>query len=68
MKIYEIQTRTPQLIEELMSVWEDSVRATHLFLSDAEVKSIKEYVPQALKDVEHLVIAESKKSVAFMGI
>ena len=67
MKIYEIQTRTPQLIEELMSVWEDSVRATHLFLSDAEVKSIKEYVPQALKDVEHLVIAESKKSVAFMG-
>ena len=67
MKIYEIQTRTPQLIEELMSVWEASVRATHLFLSDAEVKSIKEYVPQALKDVEHLVVAESKKSVAFMG-
>ena len=68
MKIYEIQTRTPRLIEELMSVWEASVRATHLFLSDAEVKSIKEYVPRALENVEHLIVAESKKSVAFMGI
>lgn len=68
MKIYEIQTRAPQLIEELMSVWESSVRATHLFLSDAEVKSIKEYVPRALENVEHLIVAESKKSVAFMGI
>ncbi len=68
MKIYEIQTRTPQLIEELMSVWESSVRATHLFLSDAEVKSIKEYVPRGLENVEHLIVAESKKSVAFMGI
>ncbi len=67
MKIFEIQTRTPQLIEDLMSVWEDTVRATHLFLSDAEVKSIKEYVPHALKNVEHLIVSESKKSVAFMG-
>ncbi len=67
MKIYEIQNRTPQLIAELLNVWEASVRATHLFLSDAEVKSIKEYVPQALEGVEHLIAAEEKKPVAFMG-
>ena len=67
MKIYEIQNRTPQLIEELLNVWEASVRATHLFLSDAEVKSIKEYVPQALEGVEHLIIVEAEKPVAFMG-
>lgn len=67
MKIYEIKNRTPQLIEELLNVWEASVRATHLFLSDAEVKSIKEYVPQALEGVEHLIIAEAEKPVAFMG-
>ena len=67
MKIYEIQNRTPQLIEELLDVWEASVRATHLFLSDAEVKSIKEYVPQALENVEHLIIAEAEKPAAFMG-
>ncbi len=67
MKIYEIQNRTPQLIAELLNVWEASVRATHLFLSDAEVKSIKEYVPQALGSVEHLIVAEAEKPTAFMG-
>ncbi len=67
MKIYEIQNRTLQLIAELLDVWEGSVRATHLFLSDAEVKSIKEYVPQALENVEYLIIAEAEKPIAFMG-
>lgn len=69
MKIYEAQVRTPQLLEDLLNIWEDSVRATHLFLSDAEVKKIKEYVPQALSGVKHLIIAENKsgKAIAFMG-
>ncbi|HJA70867.1 MAG TPA: hypothetical protein IAA07_04705 [Candidatus Lachnoclostridium stercoravium] len=47
MKIVEVQERTPDLISRLLAVWEGSVRATHLFLSDGEIKSIKEYVPQA---------------------
>ena len=69
MKIYEIQVRTPQLLESLLNIWEASVRATHLFLSDAEVNQIKEYVPQALRGVEHLIIAESEphNAIAFMG-
>lgn len=37
MKIYEIEVRTPQLLTALLDIWEDSVRATHLFLSDAEM-------------------------------
>ena len=70
MKIREVQERTEQLMEQLLNIWEDSVRATHLFLSDEEVKKIKEYVPQALNGVEHLIIAENEleKPVAFMGI
>lgn len=69
MKIYEVKERTTQLLEELLNIWEDSVRATHLFLSDAEVKQIKEYVPHALNGVQHLIIAEDKygKVIAFMG-
>ena len=53
----------------LLSVWEASVRKTHLFLSDSEIKHIKEYVPQALKSVEHLIVAENEacKPIAFMG-
>ncbi len=55
MKIYEVQERTPQLLESLLNIGENSVRATHLFLSDTEVNQIKEYVPQALSGVDHLM-------------
>ena len=70
MKILEVTDRTPDLINRLLEVWERSVRATHLFLSDAEIKSIKEYVPQALNGIAHLMIAEDDTDcpVAFMGI
>lgn len=69
MKIYEVQARTPQLLEHLLNIWEASVRATHLFLSDTEVNQIKEYVPEVLSKVEHLILAESEPDniVAFMG-
>lgn len=69
MKIYEIQERT-SLLNVLLNVWENSVRATHRFLSGEEVNQIKKYVPQALNSVEHLIIAESELGipVAFMGI
>jgi len=70
MKLYEVKTLSPELTERLLAVWEASVRETHLFLSDAEVKRIKEYVPQALGGVEHLVVAERETDIpaAFMGV
>lgn len=70
MKIVEVKERTPDLIKGLLEVWENSVRATHLFLSDSEIQSIKKNVPQALNEVLHLLIAEdeSGRAVAFMGV
>ncbi|MFR7991082.1 MAG: GNAT family N-acetyltransferase [Anaerovoracaceae bacterium] len=70
MRIEEVKVRTPDLLERLLEVWENSVRVTHLFLSDDEINSIKEYVPQALKEVAHLVIAEdgAGRPTAFMGV
>ena len=70
MKIIEIKERTPLLLEKLLCVWENSVKATHLFLSDNEINNIKPYVPQALNSVPVLVIAENEKGepVGFMGI
>lgn len=70
MKITEVKSRTPDLIIQFLEVWEGSVRATHLFLSNDEIKSIKEYVPQALNGIAHLMIAEDEvgRAVAFMGI
>ena len=70
MKLYEVTQREPQLIYQLTAIWEDSVRATHLFLSEAEIQTIKAYVPQALTGVSHLLVAERAQGqpVAFMGI
>ena len=69
MNIYELQERPPQQLERLLMIWEASVRATHHFLSDAEVKQIKSYVPQALQSVSHLIIAvnASNELIGFMG-
>ena len=67
-KLYEVQDRKQSLLDALLDIWERSVRATHLFLSDAEVKSIKDYVPQALKSVEQLIVAETEQPIAFMGV
>lgn len=70
MRILEVEERNSDLISKLIAVWEASVRATHLFLSDSEILSIKEYVPQALKSIDKLIIAENdeEKPIAFMGI
>lgn len=70
MTIIEVKNRKATLISELLEVWEDSVKATHLFLSNEEIKNIKEYVPKALKEVSHLVIIENENHIpiAFMGI
>ena len=70
MRIYEAGERTEELVRELLEVWERSVRATHLFLSDGEVRSIREYVPQALLGAAHLLVAEDEAGApaAFMGV
>ena len=70
MRIVEIEKRTSILIKQLLKIWESSVRETHLFLSDNEIKRIADYVPLALNNINHLVIVEDDnyQPVAFMGI
>lgn len=68
MNIVEVKDRNQSLINQLLEVWESSVKATHLFLSNNEIENIKKYVPQALKEIQYLIIAENKIPIAFMGI
>ena len=70
MRIIEAKDRTPQLIDELLGVWENSVRTTHKFLSNKEILEIRKYVSQALSSISHLIIDtdENKNPIAFMGI
>ena len=66
----KIEKRNQSLINQLLVVWEKSVKETHLFLLDDEIKNIKKCVPQALSSVSHLIIEtdESENPIAFMGI
>ncbi len=70
LKIVRIQEQNPILIQKLLDVWESSVKASHSFLSTDEINNIKQYVPQALKDVLILVVAENQDGnpVGFMGV
>lgn len=66
----ETTDRTPDLIAALLQIWESSVRATHLFLSEKEIGNIRQYVPQALREVPHLIVArdDEGRPVGFAGV
>lgn len=70
MKEIKKEERNENLIQELLKVWENSVRATHKFLSNEEILKIKKYVPEALASISHLIIDndENGNPVAFRGI
>ncbi len=70
MEIIIVIERTPLLLQQLLEIWEKSVKVTHLFLSDGEIQNIKKYVPQALGGIPHLIVGENENAVpiAFMGI
>ena len=70
MKEINKEERNETLIKELLNVWESSVRATHKFLSNEEIEKIKEYVPEALSGISHLIIEtdENENPIALMGI
>lgn len=54
MKSIEKKDRSADLIQVLLDVWEKSVRATHLFLSDSEILNMKEQTPGAKGFYEHM--------------
>lgn len=70
MGIIEVKQRDERLTQDLLKVWESSVRATHLFLSNDEINQIKQYVPEALKNISILLVSqkEDKTPTGFMGI
>lgn len=70
MKLIEVKELNTVLTKQLFEVWDKSVRETHLFLSDSEIKDISRYIPQALSSIAHLIVAFNVENnpVAFMGI
>lgn len=62
--------RIGKIITDLIDIRENSVRVTHLFLISKEIDKIKEYVPKAIENVKHLIIAYNNRDypIAFMGV
>ncbi len=52
MKIIEHIERPQKLIDVCHDLWERSVRATHDFLTEEDIRRIKDYVPDAFRGVE----------------
>ena len=71
MEIRQIEPadRDRTLLAALLAVWEASVRATHHFLSDAAVRRLAGYVPQALREVPLLAAAYGPdgEAAGFLG-
>ena len=70
MRNIHIHERTSEVITQLTNVWEQSVKATHLFLSESEIAEIKPCLPMALREISDLIVAECGDGVpvGFMGI
>jgi putative acetyltransferase len=68
--LHNIENRVAELIAQLTELWEASVRATHHFLTEDDICEIRSFVPMAISNVSHLVIATDAhhSPVAFMGV
>ena len=57
------------MISGLMRIWRDSVSATHTFLTPADIDMIAAYVPDALRSIPVLLVAEDQGVITgFAGI
>lgn len=67
-EIRDVPRRSPELIRQLTAVWEASVRATHAFLTEEDLRAIAPSVPPALAAVPHLAAAyQDGVPVGFLG-
>lgn len=66
--------RSSKVIQSLQSLWKDSVRATHHFLSENDIAHLTPIVREAIKEIPILYVACKRNEtngmtpIAFMGI
>ena len=65
----EKEQRNPALIDNLLNVWEASVRASHRFLTEADIRRIAPQAKEALQQIQTLWVVQDKLApIGFMGI
>ncbi len=69
MSVIEAGERTDALLDQLEEVWLSSVRATHHFLSPADIRSLRPEVRRGLASVPRLfLMMRDNAPAAFMGV
>ena len=65
----EKDQRSPMLIGKLLGIWEASVRASHHFLTEADIIRLTPQAEGALRHIETLwVMEDDQRPVGFMGV
>ena len=61
--------RTQALIAGLLGIWEASVRASHHFLTEDDIRSLCPQAEEAIRQIETLWVVEDENvRIGFMGI
>lgn len=67
--VFEMKQRSAKEVQEMLQVWESSVRATHDFLTEKDIEYLKPLVKIGLTQVETMVCVKDDNMIkAFMGI
>lgn len=69
MQMYRIETREAAFLEQLLFVWERSVRATHHFLKDVDIVRLRPLVLEGIRQIAELwcIMNDKGAPVAFLG-
>ncbi len=61
---------TDEDVTSILQVWESSVRATHLFLTDENIVSLRPFVEEGVKFISNLAVIRDRESTiqAFIGV
>lgn len=65
-----LSTITDKDMTNILQVWESAVRATHLFLTEENIVSLKPCVEEGVKFVNHLAVIRDEEGTiqAFIGV
>ena len=59
----------PSMLPAMLKIWEDSVRASHFFLTDSDIVEIKEEVKGAFEFLQNILVAKVGEDFAgFIGV
>lgn len=61
--------RSQEFLDELLDIWDSSVRASHHFLAESDIMQLRPQAEAAIRHIEVLwVLYDSQNPVGFMGV